>query len=92
MRLALISDIHANLEAFNAVIADARLTGEVLTGGNARTGPDGEIWRGKRKEVNYPEVLMSMVYWSHLSGDADIRALANTVYDYALELYKQSRG
>ena len=66
--------------------------GEVLTDGNARTGPDGEVWRGRRKEINYPEVLMSLVYWSYVSDNEDIRALADKVYDYALKLYRQGRG
>jgi hypothetical protein len=66
--------------------------GEVITDGNARTGPEGEIWRGKRKVVNYPEVLMSLVYWSYVNDDEQIRDLADKVYDYALELYRQSRG
>jgi hypothetical protein len=66
--------------------------GEVITDGNARTGPEGEIWRGKRKDVNYPEVLMSLVYWSYVSDDEEVRDLAEKVYDYALELYGRSRG
>ncbi|MFH1314548.1 MAG: hypothetical protein ABIJ00_15180 [Candidatus Eisenbacteria bacterium] len=66
--------------------------GEVITDGNARTGPDGEVWRGKRKEVNYPEVLMALVYWSYVSDDEQVRTLADKVYDFALELYRQGRG
>ncbi len=66
--------------------------GEVVTDGNARTGPEGEVWRGRRKVVNYPEVLMSLVYWSHVSNDEEVRDLADKVHDYALELYRQGRG
>jgi hypothetical protein len=57
--------------------------GEVVTDGNTRTGPEGEIWRGERKQVNYPEVMMALVYWSYVSDDVQIRGLGDTVYDYA---------
>jgi hypothetical protein len=60
--------------------------GEVITDGNTRTGPEGEIWRGERKQVNYPEVMMSLIYWSYVSGDEEILDLAETVHEYALHL------
>ncbi len=59
-------------------------TGEISVEDNTRTGKGQEKWRGKYKPVNYPEVAISILYWSHISGDMEMRELAKKVYDYGL--------
>ena len=71
----------------------SRITGEgeVMTAGNARTGPQGEVWRGRVKQVNYPEVCMALVFWSYIGHDDAVRELAEKVRKFGYRLYRQRR-
>ncbi|UCC94880.1 MAG: hypothetical protein JSW40_08730 [Candidatus Omnitrophota bacterium] len=59
-------------------------SGKILIGGNTRTGWKQEVWRGKYKEVNYPDVALSLIYWSHISGDKSLRKVARNIFEYAI--------
>ncbi|MBN1899380.1 MAG: hypothetical protein JW827_11430 [Spirochaetes bacterium] len=63
-------------------------SGEIIVKGNTRTGLKQEKWRGKFKDVNYPEVSMSLLYWAHIKNDQKLRELANRVFKYAVKKKK----
>lgn len=63
--------------------------GEVSVSDNTRTGKNQEMFRGKYKPINYTEVAIALLYWSHISGDKSLRELANKVYDYGMKKNKQ---
>ncbi len=60
-------------------------SGEVSVTDNTRTGKNQEMFRGKFKSVNYTEVAIALLYWSHISGDNNLRELANKIYDYGMK-------
>lgn len=60
MRLAVISDIHGNLEAFHAILADmdrAGIDGVVSLGDNIGYGPDHEAVMAEIRRRNIPSVV-----------------------------------
>jgi hypothetical protein len=59
-------------------------SGEVVVTGNTRTGLGQETFLGKEKEVNYPEVALSLLYVSYLRQDPSALALGERVIKYAL--------
>lgn len=65
--------------------------GEILTEGNSRTGPQGETWRGVRKEPNYPEVCMALLTWARLGQDPESEALARKVFEYGRQLHREKK-
>ncbi|MBF0531027.1 MAG: metallophosphoesterase [Deltaproteobacteria bacterium] len=60
MRLALISDIHGNLEAFREVLADIAQVGVdkiISLGDNIGYGPDPEAVNNLVMDLNIPSVM-----------------------------------
>jgi len=53
--------------------------GNILVEGNTRTGLGQEEFLGSIKGVNYPEVALSVYYWSRLTGSEGDVILAETI-------------
>jgi len=58
-------------------------TGIVSIEGNTRTGSCQEQFFGKCKDINYPEVITSLIYWSVISDDPEAATLALKSLEYA---------
>jgi hypothetical protein len=56
--------------------------GQVDVTGNTRTGNCQENFGGKCKDVNYPEVIFNFFYYANIKDDAEVRELANRVFNY----------
>ena len=56
--------------------------GEVAVEGNSRTGLGQEEFMGKKKEVNYPEVALAMLYASIIEDDPSLRAQGVSIINY----------
>ena len=59
-------------------------TGRIKVEGNTRTGLKKEKWHGRFKDVNYRDVAISLLYRAHISGNQQMRELAEKVYEYGL--------
>ena len=62
-------------------------SGEVDTTGNTRTSGCREKFLGQCKAVDYPEVVLSFLYYYQLYDDAESQALAAKIIDYAVKNY-----
>ncbi len=60
-------------------------SGEIKVTGNTRTGLEQEKWHGKFKGVNYPEVALSLIYWSYISDNKELRELAKKIFEYGVK-------
>ena len=56
--------------------------GEVAVEGNSRTGLGQEEFMGKKKEVNYPEVALAMLYASIVENDSSLLAQGVSIINY----------
>lgn len=61
--------------------------GEVSKRGNTRTGSGQEIQSGKEKDINYPEVALSLYYASELLNQPEYADKADKVVAFALAYY-----
>jgi hypothetical protein len=57
-------------------------TGEISTEGNTRIKPGGEVFLGKQKGVNIPEVLRGLSYAAAISGNQSIWNAAQRISSY----------
>jgi hypothetical protein len=56
--------------------------GEIDKAGNTRTGSGQEHYFGKAKEINYPEVIMGLLYNAGRADDADWRRAAERAFAF----------
>ncbi len=60
-------------------------SGRIMVNGNTRTGLGQEKLFGKVKDVNYPEVALSLFYWAGLGGMELAEQSAAAVTSYAMQ-------
>lgn len=58
-------------------------TGEVDTTGNTRVYPGGEQYGGQEKVVDYPMVILGLIYWSKITNNVFHLQEAQRVIEYA---------
>lgn len=58
--------------------------GEVDVSGNTRTGLGQEKFMGRAKDVNYSEVILSLLYYSARTGNKKASETAENIYQYVL--------
>jgi len=66
-------------------------SGRVKAEGNKRTGLKQEKFLGKFKDINYPEVALSLYYWGAVHNDNKVLNIADKVVGYAVRHYKSNR-
>ena len=69
--------------------------GEVAVQGNSRTGLGQEEFMGRKKEVNYPEVALALLYASLIDNDPALRTQGDSVIAYlgrSLHLWPSGGG